>query len=40
MKLIIALLAWGAFCIYAFYDAGVPYQCSTDTECELLHGVE
>lgn len=37
---LILLTAWVLLCIAALADAGVPYQCGTDTECELLHGVE
>ena len=36
---LIGLLAgWTWFCTVALADAGVPYQCGTDTECEFLHG--
>jgi len=38
MRLILALLIWVALCAYALHDAGAPYQCTTDTQCELLHG--
>lgn len=31
-------LAWVALCIAALADAGAPYQCTTDTQCEALHG--
>lgn len=40
IRFIIGLLIWIILCITAFADAGVPYQCGTDTECEFLHGLE
>jgi hypothetical protein len=34
----IAIVLWVILCVHALTDAGAPYQCGSDTECELLHG--
>jgi hypothetical protein len=34
------LTLWIALCVIALDNAGVPYQCGSDTECETLHGAD
>jgi hypothetical protein len=40
VRLVLALTLWVALCVAALADAGVPYQCGSDTECEALHGTD
>jgi hypothetical protein len=38
LRFLLAIVLWALFCALALDAAGVPYQCGSDTECELLHG--
>ena len=38
IRFLLIIWLWAFFCAIALHDAGAPYQCTTDTQCELLHG--